>query len=215
MSRDLPPSASVIGCVEGVKRHAPSAARNVAVLTEFLTEVAPKSGRALELASGTGQHVVEFAQAMPGLFWQPSDVAADRRASIDAYAREAQITNIAPALTLDAVRPGWGHAQKGQALIFLSNLLHLISTSEAEVLLVEAAQALAPGGMLIIYGPFMRDGALTSAGDQRFHAELQAADPQIGYKDLQTVLAWYRDAGLSLRPTREMPANNLALMAVR
>ena len=195
--------------------HAPSAERNAAAITEVLCEIAPAAGRALEIASGTGQHVVAFAAALPRLTWQPTEIDAARRASIDAYAAEANLPNLRAAMALDATEAGWGRDQAGQALIVLINLLHLISTPEARRIVTEVAQALAPGGRFAIYGPFLRDGQATSEGDARFHASLRAQDPAIGYKDLAEVEGWLSDAGLTLPAARPMPANNLFLPAER
>ncbi len=213
--RTLPPTASVAHAGEGAKMHAPSAERNAAAIAAALCEIAPETGRALEIASGTGQHVVAFAAAMPGLIWQPTEIDAARRASIDAYAAEAGLPNLRAAMALDATEAGWGKAQSGQALIVLINLLHLISAPEARQIIGEAAQALAPGGSFAVYGPFLRDGQATSEGDARFHASLTAQDPAIGYKDLSEVEGWLRAAGLTLHPVRQMPANNLFLLAER
>ncbi|MEQ8903521.1 MAG: DUF938 domain-containing protein [Roseovarius sp.] len=213
--RTLPPSASVAHAGEGAKLHAPSAERNAAAISEALREIAPETCRALEIASGTGQHVVAFAAAMPGLIWQPTEIDAARRASIDAYAAEAGLPNLRAAMALDATEAGWGREQAGQGLIVLINLVHLISTPEARRIVCEAAQALAPGGRFAIYGPFLRAGQATSEGDARFHASLRAQDPAIGYKDLTEVEGWLREAGLTLHPVRQMPANNLFLLAER
>ncbi|MBB95678.1 MAG: methyltransferase [Rhodobacteraceae bacterium] len=215
MTRNLPPTASFAEATTGAKLHAPSAARNGGPIADLLTRCAPGTGRALEIASGTGQHVILFADRLPGLDWQPTDPDSARRASIDAHAAEAEVPNIRPALHLDACSPGWNDAHAGQDLIVLCNLLHLVSWPEAQTLISEAALALAPGGTLVIYGPFKRDGQLTSDGDQRFDAELRGADPQIGYKDDTQVAEALARAGLSLAEMVDMPANNLALVATR
>lgn len=213
--RTLPPTASVAHEAEGAKMHAPSAERNAAAITEALCEIAPEAGRALEIASGTGQHAVAFAAAMPGLHWQPTEIDADRRASIDAYVTEAALPNLSPARSLDATAPRWGAAHAGQDLIVLVNLLHLITTPEAQTVVHEAAQALAPGGWLALYGPFLRDGQATSEGDARFDASLRAQGHGIGYKDVAEVSGWIGAAGLIPPQPREMPANNLLLAARR
>ncbi|MEY8839022.1 DUF938 domain-containing protein, partial [Cribrihabitans sp. XS_ASV171] len=138
---------------------------------------------------------------------------ADRRASIDAWAEGLE--NVAPAVALDAVRAGWSAEHAGQDLIVLVNLLHLISTPETETLIAEAAQALATGGRLVVYGPFLRAGELTSEGDARFDATLRSQDPEIGYKDDFDVMDLMQGAGLEMVLVVEMPANNLALVAER
>jgi SAM-dependent methyltransferase len=99
-------------------------------------------------------------------------------------------------------------------LITLANLLHLIAQDEAQVLLREVSQALSPGGIALIYGPFLRAGELTSEGDAQFDAELRAADPAIGYKDDDWVNEVLTSAGLDPE-VRQMPANNLAFIARR
>ncbi|AHC99986.1 DUF938 domain-containing protein [Leisingera methylohalidivorans] len=210
--RSVPGSASV-AAPEGGKLFAPAAARNSGVLCDLLEEVAPPQGRALELASGTGQHAAAYAARLPGLTWQPSEADAARLASIRAYAGGAGLANIAPPVALDATAPGWSADHPGQDLIVLVNLLHLISEGEAETLIREAAAALAPGGRFVIYGPFLRGGELTSDGDRSFHASLTAHDPQIGYKDDFDTIGWLHSAGLELLQAVEMPANNLALVA--
>jgi hypothetical protein len=192
---------------------APSASRNVGPLCDLLESVAPGNGTALELASGTGQHVAAYAARLPGLHWQPSEIDAARRASIDAHATDTGLPNIAPAIALNATAPGWGARHGGHALIMLSNLLHLISEADAAMLIGEAAIALASGGRLVIYGPFQRGGELTSDGDIAFHADLIAQDPLIGYKDEFDVMDKMQAAGLGMVDAIEMPANNLALIA--
>lgn len=209
--RPLPPNASVATPGDGARLVAPAASRNVVHLCALLTEVAPDRGRALELASGTGQHVAAFAERLPGLEWQPTEIDAARRASIDDYASD--LPNVAPAIALDATQRGWADRHGGQDLIVLINLLHLISQPEAKTIIAETARALAPGGRFVLYGPFMRAGELTSEGDARFHATLTAQDPEIGYKDDFDTIDLMQDAGMELVQVLEMPANNLALVA--
>ncbi|MCE8538831.1 DUF938 domain-containing protein [Ruegeria pomeroyi] len=211
MSRKPPSVASIVTQGDGARMVAPAAERNMAVLCDLLEQVAPHQGRALELASGTGQHVSAFAERLPGLSWQPTEVDAQRRASIDAYCEG--LDNVAPVQELNATRPGWGANWAGQDLVVLINLLHLISEDEAATLIAEAAAALAPGGRLVIYGPFMRAGELTSEGDARFHAALTADDPEIGYKDDFDTMDRMQAVGLEMADVVEMPANNLALIA--
>jgi SAM-dependent methyltransferase len=217
MSRrlNLPDTASVAHPSDDGRMFAPSAARNAADIAALVADHAPASGRALEIASGTGEHAVTFARAMPGLEWQPTDIDAARRASVDAHAAMAGLSNLRPAIALDATAPGWGADHPGQDLIVLVNLLHLISEAEAKTLIAEVAQALAPGGRFILYGPFLRDGQTTSEGDTAFHASLRAQDPDIGYKDDWDVIDWLHSHWLELVQVVEMPANNLAFVARR
>ncbi len=210
--RTLPPTASFVTEVGDGKLFAPSAARNTQAIAKLLFEIAPPQGHALELASGTGQHIVAFAQALPQLQWHPSEIDAPRRASISAHIAEAALTNISAPTALDATTSGWATAHAGMDLIFSSNLLHLISASEAQTILSEAAKALTSNGILAVYGPFKRDGHLTTAGDIAFHRSLQDQHPEIGYKDAEEVQEWGQNEGLTHLRSVEMPANNLTIL---
>lgn len=212
MSLKLPDSGALVE-PDG-RRHAPSAARNAEAIFAVLTREAPATGRLLELASGSGQHAAFCAARLAGLDWQPTDVAPANMASIDAWRAHAGCANLRPAAVLDATAAGWARDWGGQDVILLVNLLHLIPAPAAATLLAEAAAALAPGGVLLLYGPFLRDGQTTSEGDAAFHASLQEQDPRIGYKDLPWVIAALQAAGLATRP-EPMPANNLMLVARR
>ncbi len=212
---NLPDAASVAASLGDGRLHAPSAARNLGAITDVLRAHGPKSGSALEIASGTGQHIVGFAGALPGVIWHPSDVDAARRASVDAWAREAGLRNLRPARDLDATTSGWGAGAGPQDLIYLGNLLHLISTPEARTLINEVVAALAPEGCFILYGPFLRNGATTSEGDAAFDASIRAADPELGYKNDRDLSAWLVQAGLARIQRVDMPANNLCFIARR
>ena len=209
MKRKTPQGASFVEADDGAKLFAPSAARNIAPIASELAQIAPHRGKALEIASGTGQHIIAHAKAHPDILWQPTEIDKDRIASIDAYVTQAALSNLAPAIELDATASGWG-ATARYDLMLLSNLLHLISAQEAQTILSEAAQALSPNGRFMIYGPFIRGGVLTSEGDANFHASLRTQDPEIGYKDDGWLEATAQDAGLTLYRKTEMPANNLA-----
>ncbi len=211
----LPPSASIATPTGDGTLTAPSALRNIPAIVALMREVAPARGRALEIACGTGQHVTALAGALPGIDWQPSEIAPDRIASIDAYGAQSGLGNLRPALLLDATLPGWAAQQQPYDLVYMGNLLHLISEEAASAVVTEAARAVAPEGLLAIYGPFRRAGVLTSEGDATFDAELRAADPAIGYKDDGWLLGVLTAAGLAPADVRQMPANNLAFLARR
>ncbi len=209
--RKLPKTASVAIPQAGAKLHAPSAARNVEPILRAITPYVPASGRALEIASGTGEHVARYAAAFPQLQWQPTDIEPARLASIDAWGEG--LSNLLPAKPLDASQPGWAAAWPKQDLILFSNLLHLISDAEAIMVLEEATLALVSGGVFIIYGPFLRGDKFASEGDHRFHESLHGQDPDIGYKSYQWVQGIVSSAGLGCAPLIELPANNLLLVA--
>lgn len=210
----LPLSASIATAVGAGKLHAPSATRNLSVITALLRDVAPSQGRALEIASGTGQHINALAKALPQIDWFPTEIAPDRIVSIDAYGAAEPLDNLHPARMLDATKKGWSATQPHFNFIHLGNLLHLITQPAAHTLLREVSLALTPAGTFTLYGPFLRSGVHTSDGDAQFDAELRAADPDIGYKDDAWVTDVLTSAGLTLRIV-DMPANNLAFIAKR
>lgn len=212
---NLPTNASVAVSLEDGRLSAPSAERNMQTITKLLQLHAPRSGKALEIASGTGQHVVAFAAALPGLIWQPTEIDVQRRVSIDAWAAPHDLPNLNPAIHLDASVPGWAAVNDGQNLILLINLLHLISEDDAHTVISESARAVSPGGRFILYGPFLRSGVATSEGDKRFDASLRAQNPEIGYKNDADIVRWMQIAGLKLLDAVAMPANNLAFVAER
>ena len=209
----LPDSVAVSESAVDGRRFAPSAGRNAAPILELLTREAPARGRALEIASGTGQHVRAFAEALPGLDWQPSDLAPQNLDSIRAWAAGAGLANLAGPILLDAAQPGWAAGLGPLDLIVTVNLLHLISHDEARAMITEAARALSPRGLLFLYGPFRRAHGFASEGDAAFHARLAEQDPEIGYKSVDEITAWLRAAGIKEIRTVEMPANNLTFLA--
>ncbi|MEL6433044.1 MAG: DUF938 domain-containing protein [Pseudomonadota bacterium] len=209
------PKISFAEAGEDGRLHAPSAERNVDAILQVLRAHAPSEGKALEIASGTGQHIVHFARQLPELDWQPSEVNPARIESIRIWREKAGLANLREPVTLDATHPGWSVRHGGQILIMLSNLMHLIDTSSAQTLISESAQALAPLGRLMIYGPFFRDGRATSDGDSRFHAKIVQEHPTFGYKNDADMLGWLRETGLHIVETLAMPANNLTFIAER
>ncbi len=191
---------------------APSADRNIDAILDVLDLNAPKRGRALELASGTGQHIARFATAMRDMEWHPSDADIRRLGSIEAWRRHVGAANLNAPLHFDATSLPWPSESGHFNLIVLINLLHLISEAEAENLLRGVSTALRPGGTFLLYGPFRRAGRLTSPGDEAFHAHLQAQDPTIGYKDDIWVRTRAAEHGLGVWQVAKMPANNVAFV---
>jgi SAM-dependent methyltransferase len=206
MSLRLPDSGAEVSA-DG-RRHAPSAERNAAAILRVLRRVVQPGARVLELASGTGQHAAAFAGVL-GADWQPSDVDAGNFGSVVAWAGGVAR---APVL-LDACAPGWASGGLWDVILAV-NLLHLVPQAGAAVLIAEAARALRPGGRLAVYGPFLRDGKPTSAGDAAFDADLRAQDAQLGYKDLGWMMAQMGRAGLGLEVV-PMPANNLMIVTFK
>jgi len=191
------------------RRHSSPTERNaphiLAVLRQHLT-----TGRLLEIAAGTGQHSGTFAAAFPGVDWQPTDLNADNFASISAWGDHMGARNLRAPVVLDAGQPGWSQNWQGVDAVLVVNLLHLISTPAAETVVREGLRALTPGGIFLLYGPFLRNGQATSDGDAAFDAKLRAQDPATGYKDV----AWVQPLFQGMVVTcHDMPANNLMFAA--
>jgi SAM-dependent methyltransferase len=191
---------------EDARRFAPAAARNRDALLDALRDILPERGLVLEVASGTGEHAVHIAAALPGLSWQPSDPSEDARRSIDAWA--AGHANIRPALALDASAWPWP-IQAADALLCV-NMIHIAPWSAALGLLRGAATLLPPGAPLVLYGPYLRDGVETAPSNLDFDASLKARNPEWGLRRLEDVTAAAK--GFTLAQVIPMPANNLTVV---
>ncbi len=195
------------GEVDDGRLFAPAAARNIDAILEALVPHLPASGNALEVASGTGEHVVRLAKATPDLIWHPSDIDAERLTSITAWTAQSSATNVRAPSAYNAVEQTWDGIPMDA--VFLSNLTHLISDQAATNLLTHLSGALAAGGLLAIYGPFKRGADYASEGDERFDASIRAERPEAGYKDIGWVESQLASHGLKHQDTIAMPANNL------
>ena len=189
--------------------HAPATLRNREAILAVLREALPSSGLVLEVASGSGQHAAYFAAALPGLDWQPSDPDPAALASIEAWRSEAQLPNLHPPIMLDAAA-AWP-VSKADAILCI-NMTH-ISPWEATLGLMDGAgKALRAGGLLYLYGPFLRDEVETAPSNLAFNASLKARDAHWGLRRVEDVIAAAEGQGLTLDQLVEMPANNLSLL---
>ena len=208
----LPDTASVVNSKDGERLFSASAERNSASIINVVKRIAPNSGEALEIASGTGQHIAKLALSLPNLSWSPSEVERERLKSISGWIEEENLLNIKPPIHLDATEPGWAESLPQYDFILLVNLLHLISWNETKTLISELSKTLKKNGVVFIYGPFLRTGKLTSEGDKIFHNSLIQTDPDIGYKNDSDMLTLFYNSSLSHLETVIMPANNLAFV---
>lgn len=187
-----------------------AAERNKEPILEVLRRVLPPEGLVLEIASGSGQHVVHFAAALPALRWQPSEMDPELRRSIAARVAAAGLKNAAPPIELDVERLPWP-VEVADAVIAI-NLIHIAPWSAAEALVQGARRVLPRGGMLYLYGPYRRFGAHTAPSNERFDASLRAQDPRWGVRDMEAVVELAAGAGFALEETVAMPANNFSLV---
>lgn len=195
------------------RRYAPATARNRDPILAVLRRILPASGLVLEIASGTGEHAAYFAVRLPGVIWQPTDPDPDARASIAAWASATGTQNLRPPLDLDAARHPWPVA-RADAVVCI-NMIHISPWSAADGLMRGAGAVLAPGGVLFLYGPFMRDGRHTAPSNAAFDRSLKDQNPAWGVRDLEEVAAYAAAHNLRRRETVEMPANNLSVIFER
>jgi SAM-dependent methyltransferase len=187
-----------------------SADRNRGPILKVLERVLPKTGLVLEVASGTGQHVVHFAQALKGLSWQPTDMDAACRRSISAWLATAELANVRQPLDLDVRALPW-RVPTLDAIVCL-NLIHIAPWPVATALFAGAGLALREAGLLYLYGPYSVQGRHTAPSNAAFDSALRAENPEWGLRDLKEVESLAKDQGFDLAETIEMPANNFSVL---
>lgn len=190
------------------KPHSPACDRNRDPILTVLKDQFANRRAVLEVGSGTGQHAVYFARALPHLQWQTSDVA-ENLPGICAWLNDEELTNTPDPLVLD-VNAEWP-ARKYDAA-FSANTLHIMSWQEVERLFVRLDRALADDATLAIYGPFNYEGAFTSASNATFNESLRQRAPHMGIRDFEAVNALAAAIGLRLIADLAMPANNRILI---
>jgi hypothetical protein len=194
------------------RRSAPAALRNREPIAEVLAGWLPEHGLVLEIASGTGEHAVHFANRFPALEWQPSDIHSDALGSIEAWVEAARLPNLKRPLILDASAPDWP-IDRADALLSI-NMVHISPWSSALGLIAGAARVLAAGAPLILYGPWLSDAVPAAPSNLEFDSELKRRNPEWGLRTVEEFAA-AADASFELVETRPMPANNLMLLLRR
>ena len=192
------------------RRSAPHVARNAEPIIEVLREILPARGLVLEVASGTGEHVLHFAHAFPFLDWQPSDPDPAALASIEAWRVEAGLANLLSPVTLDARMPDWPVAAADAILCI--NMVHISPWTATVGLMRGAGLRLAAGAPLYLYGAYRQAGVATAPSNEAFDLNLRARDPEWGVRDLEQVAAEAERNGLGLDRVVPMPANNLSVV---
>jgi SAM-dependent methyltransferase len=193
-----------------------AADRNKDPILQVLLRVLPRRGSALEIASGTGQHVAWFAAGLPEWSWQPTEADPAMLPVIADRVALAGLRNVRPPLQLDVMAARWpagadAFSERFDA-IFCANMLHIAPWPACGALMAGAARHLAPGGLLLTYGPYFEEGVPPALGNQEFDATLRGHDPAWGIRRLEDVAAEAQRAGLALRKRHAMPANNLLLV---
>jgi hypothetical protein len=192
------------------RQYAPATVRNRDFILDVLRDVLPTTGVILEIASGSGEHVVHFARNLSSLVFQPSDPEPDALLSVTAWMKAAEVTNVRAPIVLDASRSLWPIASADG--IICINMVH-ISPWDASVGLIRGAAAiLPPGSPLYLYGPYKRKGFATAPSNEAFDRNLRDRNPIWGLRDLEAIAAIAQSAGFSIPDITEMPANNLSIV---
>jgi SAM-dependent methyltransferase len=189
--------------------HSDACERNKGPILEVLRDAFAGCTHVLEIGSGTGQHAVHFATAMPGIVWQPSDVAAEMPGLRKRIFNEGP-KNLRAPVVIDVAQQPWDVRRVDG--IFTANTLHIMHWPQVEAFFAGLPAVAMPGAVLAIYGPFRYEGRHTSGSNDSFDAMLRARDPGSGIRDFEAVDALARRAGFGLQADRAMPANNRTLL---
>ena len=192
------------------RQYAPAATRNRGPILNVLGSILPLSGPVLEVASGTGEHVVHFARAFPMLTWRPSDPSKEARRSISAWIAAEGLENVRPPLDLDAACDSWP-IDRAAAVVCI-NMIHINPWASTEGLMRGAGRILDAGALLYLYGPFRQSTKALAPSNAAFDEDLRSRDPRWGLRYLDEVAACAGYHGFALDRVVEMPANNLSVI---
>ncbi len=192
--------------------HAPATARNRGPILAVLAPLLPASGTVLEIASGTGEHAVWFAARVDHLTWQPSEPDTALREAIADRVEISGLANLRPPVEIRAEEPDWNIAAGDIAAITCINMTQVAPWPAIEGLFAGAVRVLAPGGLLYLYGPFMRGGRHTAKSNEAFDGTLRQRDPDWGVRDIDDLDALAESAGLGRAEIVDMPADNFSLI---
>ncbi len=190
------------------KPYSPACERNREPILDLLRPHFASRQQVLEIGSGTGQHAVHFAAALPHLLWQCAD-RAPYLSGIRQWLAEAALANTPAPLTLDVNGP-WPAARFDA--VFSANTLHIMSMTEVETLFGHLPDVMADDATVVIYGPFRYRGAHSSASNAAFDESLRANNAASGIRDFEWVDRLASAIGLRLIEDRAMPANNRGLV---
>jgi Protein of unknown function (DUF938) len=183
--------------------------RNKAPILEVLREAFADRTHVLEIGSGTGQHAVHFALAMPWLVWQPSELP-DAMPGLRKRIFNEGPSNLRAPVVIDVMQPPWDVRRVDG--VFTANTLHIMHWPQVEAFFAGLPAVTMPGAVLGIYGPFRYQGRYTSGSNESFDAMLRARDPDSGLRDFEAVDARARASGFRLSGDHAMPANNQLLV---
>ena len=189
--------------------HSDACERNKGPLLAVLKDAFAGCTHVLEIGSGTGQHAVHFALALPGVVWQPSELPDAMPALRKRIFNEGP-SNLRAPVEIDVTAQPWD-VRKVDG-IFTANTLHIMHWPQVEAFFAGLPAVAKPGAVLAIYGPFRYAGACTSPSNESFDRMLHARDPQSGIRNFEDVDTLARRAGFELEADHPMPANNRTIV---
>jgi SAM-dependent methyltransferase len=195
-----------------MKQFSPACERNKGPILAALRDALRTPGLVLEIGSGTGQHAVFFAEHLPQLQWQPTDLA-ENLAGIRAWCADSRAENLLAPRVLDLLAEQWPVTQ-AEAIVCI-NTIHIVSWLGVQRLFAGAGKILEAGGRLFVYGPYRYANRPFESSNQQFDQCLQARDPASGVRDFEAVDALARAHGMRLVEDRAMPANNRCIWWVK
>lgn len=185
-----------------------SSEQNKAVILEVLKPRFAAVKTVLEVASGTGQHAVHFANALPHLSWQPTDLEHNLL-GIQQWINDSGLDNVHAPKALDVSSEAW--ALPSFDAIYSANSFHIMSQQNVRDFFARIAHHINPNGLITIYGPFNYQGTFTSESNARFNEWLTTRDPLSGIKAFEWCDEMAQTAGFQLLDDVEMPHNNRIL----
>lgn len=191
-----------------MKPHSEASERNKGPILAVLRRAFAHAAQVLEIGSGTGQHAVFFAAALPDLVWQPSEMPG-RLEGIRQWTAETGLANVLPPIELDVCARPWPVAEV--EAVFSANTAHIMSWPQVLCLFEGVSEVLSGGGAFCLYGPFRSEGAFDTESNRRFDAMLRREQPSMGLRDREALIDTAASNGLSFVREHAMPANNRLL----
>ena len=196
-----------------MKLYSAACERNQTYIADILVERFCTPGTILEVASGTGMHAVYFAQRMPHVHWQPTDIGPDALLSIEAWRHEARTENLLAPVRLDVSEIPWNIDSLPTPIvgIFNANMIHISPWTATVGLFRGAGRHLHSGGELITYGPYRFNGRMAES-NMRFDESLKTRDPAWGVRDFEAIVDLALAEHLTCVECHALPANNHCLV---
>ena len=188
----------------------PAADNNKAPILSVLSGYLSADDHVFEIGSGSGQHAIYMAAALPHIQWQPSD-RANTLALLSANIHEFETPNVQQPIELDLAKPP-AALPEGVQCVYAANVMHIVSEPLGATLIKLAAQSLLKDGYLVLYGPYRYGGEFTTESNKDFDGWLKDRDSGSGVRDFEWVERLANESGLTLIKDHAMPANNQCLV---